>query len=121
MSYANVLDKNTSSAGPKDNGMYEIKSLDEILSTTPCTMKRKRTSTTAPELQNGFGDELCGHLKKMTEYWHQFGYFDMAASSKIVADISRISISCVKQTVVPTESDDDENKEDPWEDEAGYT
>jgi len=110
ISYAKVVD-NDSKIIVKDKNLVELTSLEEVddLLTTS-----KPSKSCSYELVDGFGDELCSHIHKMTEHWRQFCFFDMKDPRKIVADMSRISLGCVTQVAVPTESDDEDLLEETW-------
>jgi len=66
-------------------------------------------------LYDHFGDDLCGHISQMVDYWQQFGFFDKSLDkTRLVADLARIAFDNV--VVMPLPDMDDEDGQDFDED-----
>lgn len=69
------------------------------------------------DFRDVFGSDLVGYISKMTEYWEQFGFFDKKPRINVVSDLSRLSLACVTQTVVPIDDESDEKDQYEYDDE----
>ena len=66
-------------------------------------------------LYDHFGDDLCGHISQMVDYWQQFVFFDKSLDkTRLVADLARIAFDNV--VVMPLPDMDDEDGQDFDED-----